>query len=900
MSKRSIFGFGLHRPERAAGEMQDELAFHIDETARRLEAKGMSPQAARAEAERRLGSGALGTLTDSARHKEETLRMRNLIDDFIDDLRYAIRGLARRPAFTAVAVATLAIGIGANTAIYTAVDAMLYRALPFREPERLMDIVLTSAGNQVSRWSYPKSTVFRDGQQSFSTWAMYGSGPGILTGADPERINVEEVSARYLSTLGVSVALGRDFGPEIDAGPGAAKQIIISDRLWQSRFGADPQTPGKFLDIDNVPYEVVGVLPAGFKGLTGNAGALMPVTVRDAERLGEAWSLEFQMVGRLKPGVTPEQGAADLKRLGPQVYAAYPNDEGRITTDKVVQWSADARPLDSIRVAAGLRKSLLVLFGAVGLVLLIACVNIANLLLARAIARRREIAVRLAIGATRGRLVRQLLAESLTLSVAGGIASVAMAWWMSGLLRTMNPDDSLQSQALQGEIAVVGFEGIHLDARAMLFAFATTLVVGILFGLVPAIGATRGELTGGLKDDGSGAGRSGRRLGVSRRTLVVAEVALAIVLLAGSGLATRSLINLLNVDTGVEAGEMLTLRLRVPGGGPAPDSMPGYYETIQSRVAALPGVKGVSFADCGPVSGGCNGTIMTVEGRPKSATGNTMVGVHWVSGNWFADMGVPLKDGRTFESTDRRGTAKVVVINEAATKKFFPNENPIGKRVAVWQGGFHTGAEVIGVVGDVRFGSIDAPAEPDAFISYSQSTLRRAMIFVRAEGDPIALVPSIRAALKEVAPGTPIFDIRTMESRIAGATGQARLSATLLLSFAALALALAIMGIYGVMSFAVEQRTREIGIRVAMGADRESVVRLFTREGLILGGAGVALGLVGAYALTRVMRTLLFGVAPDDPATFAAIVGVVLTATLLASWIPARRAATLDPVRALR
>jgi putative ABC transport system permease protein len=899
MSKRSIFGFGLHRPERAGDEMKDELAFHMEETIKRLEAKGLSPEEARAEAERRLGASAQA-LTHSAESKERTLRMRDLIDDFIDDLRYAIRGLARRPAFTAVAVATLAIGIGANTAIYTAVDAMLYRSLPYREPERLMDLVLTSTDDRASAWSYPKAMTFRDGQQAFSSWAIYASGPAIITGSDPERVAMEEVSSRYLSTLGISVAMGNDFSPQLDAGAGAPKQVIVSDRLWQRRLGADPAAVGKFIELDNVPYEVVGVLPPGFEGLTGNVSLLMPVTMRSADDLMGPWSLEFSMVGRLKPGVSPEQGTAELRRLGPLIYSDHPAEGGALTSAKTKEWSADARPLDSIRVAAGLRKSLLVLFGAVGLVLLIACVNIANLLLARAIARRREIAVRLAIGATRGRLVRQLLAESLTLSVAGGIASIGVAWWMSGLLRTMNTEDALQAQALQGGIGAVAFEGIHLDARAMFFAFAITVVVGILFGLVPAFGATRGELTGGLKDDGSGLGGTGRRLGVSRRTLVVAEVALSIVLLVGSGLATRSLLNLLQVDSGFDPSSTVTLRLRVPGGAVAQDSMPGFYDAVQARLSAVPGVKGVSFSDCAPVSGGCNYTIMTFADRPPSNTGNAVVHVHWVSGNWFQTMGVPLRDGRVFDSGDRRGGERVLVINESAAKKYFPNENPIGKRVSVYQGGFDKGATIVGVVGDVRFGTLDKPVGPGVFIAYSQSVIRRAMIFVRAEGEPLALVPSLRAAMKEAAPGTPIFDIRTMQSRVAAATGQARLSAMLLLSFAALALALAIMGIYGVMSFAVEQRKREIGIRVAMGADRDSVVRLFTREGLILGGAGVALGLVGAYALTRVMRTLLFGVAPDDPVTFALIVGVVLMATLLASWIPARRAATLDPVRALR
>ncbi len=891
---------GLHRPERAGAEMNDELAFHIDETAKRLEAKGLTREVARAEAIRRLGAHPHASLGHSAETKERKLRLRDLVSDFLDDLRYAARGLARRPSFTAVAIATLAIGIGANTAIFSAVDALLLRALPYQEPDRLMDVVLMSPGEGATQWSFSKANAFRDNQQAFSSWALYSSFPGTLTGVDPERVSVEWVGARYLSTLGVRVAAGTDFAPEIDAGPGAAKQAIISEALRQRRLGHEPDPIGKLIAFNNESYEIIGVLPAWFKGTSGNAEMLIPITSRSPESLTGAWSLEFSMLARLKPGMSPEQGAADAQRVGPLVYRAFPAEPGTLTSAKTTEWSAAARPLDSIRVATGLRRSLLVLFGAVGLVLLIACVNIANLLLARATARRREIAVRLAIGATRGRLVRLLLAESLALSFAGGIASVGVAWWATRVLSTVNPADSLQAQALSGGIGAVGFSAIHLDGVALGFTFATTLAVGVLFGLVPALGATRLDLTGGLKDDGAGSTNGKRRLGINRRVLVVAEVALAIVLLAGSGLATRSLINLLTVDAGFDPSGVMTLRIAVPPGTAPPDSMPGFYEALRARVAVVPGVRDVALGDCPPVAGGCNGTIMTFADRPRSATGNAVVGVHWVTPSWFSLMKVPVKVGRAMDATDRQGTPRVIVINEAAAKQYFPGEDPLGKQVAVYQGGFDKGATIIGVVGDVRFGTIDSTARPDVYLPYSQSAPRRAMLFVKTAGDPTAAVPSVRAALKEVAPGAPIFDVRTMDARMASATGQARLSATLLALFAVLALALAVMGIYGVMSFAVTQRTREIGIRIAMGADRGEVVRLFTREGLVLSGTGVAIGIIGAFAVTRVMRTLLYGVAPDDPATFIGIVVVVFAATLVASWVPARRAARLDPVTALR
>jgi predicted permease len=464
----------------------------------------------------------------------------------------------------------------------------------------------------------------------------------------------------------------------------------------------------------------------------------------------------------------------------------------------------------------------------------------------------------------------------------------------------VNSQDALQAQALNGGIGAVGFSGIRLDGSALLFTAAVTLVAGVLFGLTPAIGATRAELSEALKDDGAMAAGGRRARHLDRRVLVVAEVALSIVLLAGSGLMLRSLVNLMRVDPGFHADNVLTLKMDVPQGSVAQDSMPGFYDAVRDRLGAIPGVKSVALADCPPVAGGCNGTIMTFPDRPQSATNNAMIGVHWVSPTWFGTMDVPLMQGRLFDATDRKGSDKVVLINEAAVRAYFKGENPIGRRVAVYQGGFHTGATVIGVVGDVRFGTLSQKAQPDAYISYAQSSPGRAVVFLRTVGDPASVAPAARAALHEVAPFTPVFDVQLMKKRVNAATSQARLSAGLLIAFAAMALILAAMGTYGVMAFAVTQRTREVGIRVALGADRGSVLRLFTVEGLTLAGIGTVLGLAGAIAATRLLRTMLFGVTPGDPATFVGIAIVAIGATLLASWVPARRAAALDPVKALK
>ena len=901
---RRLFSLGVFGRRRARAEMIEELQFHLDARIAELVASGMTPDAAREEAMRRLGSpfaDAGKRLGDSAELKERRLDVRDRWHDLIDDVRYALRGLRRSPGFTAVAVLTLAIGIGANTALFSAVDALLLRSLPFPEPQKLMDVVQTLDVEGTANWSYPKYAFYRDAQKSFESIAAHRRRAFTLTGDNPERVLVEEVTARYLRALGVRVAKGSDFAVDLDAVMGGApRRAIITDALWNSRFGADPGIVGKTLLADNQPWEIIGVLPGGFRGLSGNAAALFNVSANPAATFSEPWSLEFSAIARLKPGVSADQASSEAKGLGPRIFEAFPADQGTLTTSRAPQkWSADARALNSIRVAPGVRRSVLVLFGAVGLVLLIACVNLANLLIARAVTRKREIAVRLAIGAGRGRLVRLLMTESLLLATLGGVASLVIAMAGTRVLSTINPGETLRVQGLGSDLGVVGFENISLSGNALVFTFVVTLVVGVLFGLVPALRGTRAELSSDLKEGGASAG-FGRRIGGGRRTLVVAEIALALVLLAGSGLMIRSLGNLLKVDPGFDGSNVLTLRLAVPAGAVAPDSMPGFYDQLQEAVRGLPGVQQVALADCAPLSNGCNGTIMTFADRPQSSTGNAMVGVHWVSPNWFAAMGVPLKRGRLFTGADRLGTPKVVLINEEAARRYFPGEDPIGKRVAVYQGGFHTGAEVIGIVGDVRFGTIDSTARPDTYISYGQARLSRMMIFVRTDGDPSLLADEVRAVVRRAAPRMPVFDILTMERRMATATAQARFVAVLLGLFAAVAVSLAVIGIYGVVSFGVAQRTREIGIRMALGADGGGIAGLVLREGAVLAGVGIAIGVGAALASTRVLRTMLFEITPDDPSTYIAIVGVLIAAVLVANWLPARRAARVDPMVALR
>ena len=548
-----------------------------------------------------------------------------------------------------------------------------------------------------------------------------------------------------------------------------------------------------------------------------------------------------------------------------------------------------------------IRRSLLVLLGAVGLVLLIACANVANLFLVRASGRRREIAVRLAVGAGRRRLIRQLLTESVLISVVGGAASVFIAWGGVRLLSAINPASALRAQRLEG-LGVVTFSTIHLDPAAFGFAAAITLITGLVFGLIPALQSTRPSLTAELKE-GSAAAPQGRLLrGLNSRSVLAAvEIALALVLLAGSGLMLRSLDQLLRVNPGFNPDRVLTLRLNTPPNF-GRDSLPGFYDRMLERLAAIPGVTGATLADCPPLSGGCSGTVIWFRDRPPAAPGTEpSIGVYWVTPQWTSTLGVPLIRGRMFTAADRLGAPKVVLVNEAAAKAFWPGQDPIGKPVSVGQGGFSEDtAHVVGVVGNVRYGTVDAEPVPDAFLSYYQSPRGRMMVFLKTAGDPLSVAAPARRIIRELAPDLPVYDIRTLESRTGDSMSYARFSTLLLVLFGVVALALATLGTYGVVSFAVAQRTREIGIRIALGATRGTVTRMVVGQGIGIAIVGGVAGLIAALAATRVLRSLLYNVAPSDPVTFIGMAVLLVLAVAAASWIPARRATGIQPTEALR
>jgi len=827
------------------------------------------------------------------------MRVRDCWDDFVQDVRYAARGLVRRPAFTVVAVLTLAIGIGATTAIFGAVNAMILRPLPYASPEELMNVSLTTPGAAGRKgrndmvWSYPKFVVFRDAQSIFSSLAVYSIQQLTTTSGDIERLGMEFVGAAYFRTLGIAPIRGRDFEPKVDDHPSAEKQAILSYALWQRRYNADPTVIGKTIDLNGDPYAIVGIGPEGFTGLSGQAEIFVPVTTRQAKQdLGEAWSHEFFLVARRKPGVSPSAAIAAVHVLGARVSDAFP--DAQISSG--AKWGATARPLNDIRIAPLVRRSLLILFGAVGFVLLIACVNVANLLLGRASARRREIAVRLAIGAGRGRLVRLLLTESMLLAAAGGVAGLFVAFAGVRALTTLNPAVTSHVGRFGG-VGSVTLSLIALDWSALVFAIGLTAVVGLIFGLVPALGATRVSVWNAVRDAPSGRGSGASAW---RRMLVVAEVSLAVILLAGSGLMIRSLSKLLSIDAGFDPRGVLTARLSVTPGAIPRDSMPLLYGQIVDRLRGLPGVTDASLAACAPLGGGCNGTKIEFKDQPPvDFSLQPNVGVSWVTPTWFNTMRIPLKSGRHFTTADRVGASKVVIVNEAAARAFWPDGHVLGRRVGVGQGGFSDGAEVIGIVGDFRQFADSAP-KPDVFLPYMQSPSGRMIIFVRTAGDAASLGPDVRRALHDAAPSSPMYDMQTMSARAASATAQARFSAVLLALFAATALSLAAIGIYGVMSLAVSSRTREIGILIALGADQTRVRRSVVGQGLGLVAIGAVIGLGGAALCTRLLQTMLFDMAPSDPVTYIGIIVILGVAATAASWIPARRAARVDPVVALR
>jgi predicted permease len=806
----------------------------------------------------------------------------------LQDARYGLRAMLKRPGFTLVVVFTLALGIGANTAIFTVVNAALLRGLPYEEPERLVQLVeLTPQKNFGQREaSYPDFLDWRQAQ-SFDGMAAYQGGGGFrLAGPEGfELVSAGRVTANFFKVLGVRPALGTLFDEGSDE-PGAERVVVLSHGAWQRRFGGDPSVVGRTLTLSGETYRVAGVLPQSFQfAPRGDAEVWAPWRPSETQ-ITRRFMHWVNVVGRLRAGVSREQADAEM-----QTIAARIAEENR---DSHAGTSIRLVPLHE-QLVGQVRPLLLVLLAAVGFVLLIACTNVANLLLVRGASRQRELAIRAALGAGRGRIVTQLLVESVLLAAAGGALGLLLAQWGVDALVAAIPAQNLNGMPY--------LRGLSLDAGALAFTAALSLAVSLLFGLAPALHASRVDLNAALKEGGKTSARASRnRL---RSLLVVSEVALALVLLVGAGLMLKSLVRLLEVDPGFDPKNLLTMQLALPAGDYKEyERTAVFHRQLLERLNALPGVKGAATVGTLPIVGG-NTTRFYVAGRPvPEPGGETEANLRDVSDNYFRVVGVPLLSGRYFEARDDSKDAPgVVVVNQALAARMFPEGDAVGSRL-VFTGDMTPPIEIVGVVGDERVNGLDAQVGPVVYYPYLQDPSPGAgtNVVVRTDGDPLAAAAAVRAECRAIEPGVTTFGVRSMEQIIAEspATFMRRYPALLIGVFAAVALLLASVGIYGVVSYTVSQQTQEIGIRMALGAGRLDILRLVVGRGMALAALGLAAGVLASLALTRLMAGLLYGVTPTDPATYASITLLLGAVALAACVVPARRASRVDPMSALR
>jgi putative ABC transport system permease protein len=823
------------------------------------------------------------------------LQPRRLEDDMFQDLRFGVRMLLKKPGFAMIAVFALALGIGANTAIFSVVNALLLRPLPYREPEQLVKVFRVqpdpTKGMLPSIWSYPRFEMLRDQNQSFVAVAGFNQSPYNLTGTDaPERLQMEMVSDDYFPLLGVNTVVGRSFTAE-DAGTAA----LLGYGLWERRFGGDPQVVGKAIELDKQAFTIIGVLPPGFRGQSGTADVWLPMRAAPKfvptilTNTNDHW---FQVVARLKDGVTLSQAQADMQQVGAQTDQKYPSPKDTLAGSAKVPVLA---PLQAAKVDPALKTSFLILLIAVGLVLLIACANVANLLLARAMARQREFALRSALGASRLRLLRQLITESLLLAALGGALGVLVARWGVGVLMNIRPSDNTQFWTAYTH--TFDFFTIDLDWRVLSFNFALALLTGLLFGLVPALQSSFINVNEALKGaGGSGIGFQGQRKSSVRSLLVVGEIALALVLLSGAGLMINSLLRLQSVNLGFVPENLLTMTVY------SRDAEPEFYEQLLARVQTLPGVEAASFSRDFPLLGRPANTVMDIEGRADIK--QVGIGFHSVSPDYFKTLGIALRRGRVFTPQDRAGAPRVALINQTVAEKFFPGEDPIGKRLRPYVNPQYETTEkfveIVGVVADVRYGRLEEAIEPDIYVSTLQPTDPTQTLVVRSSVEAAALTAAVRREVLALDRNVPLTAIQTMQGRVAEVTSRTRFIAVLLGLFAGLALLLAGIGIYGVMAYSVSARTREVGIRMALGAQSADVLGLIMRQGVKLTLSGVGIGLLAAWAVTRLLTTLLYSVSATDPLIFGGCALLLTGVALLACYLPAWRATKVDPLVALR
>jgi putative ABC transport system permease protein len=811
------------------------------------------------------------------------------METLLQDLRYAVRMLLKAPSFSIVATIALALGIGANTAIFSVVNAVLLRPLPFANADRLMVLSETDSarGQQLGAVSYPNFADWRDQNHVFERMASYHNNDFIMTGrGESTRLQGAVVNADLFPLLGVTPMLGRGFLPAEDQPGDTGRVVVLSQELFQKKFSSDPTTLGQSMVLDGKPYAIVGVMPGAFQFPIQNDPVELWTTVA-LDREGkepvtdERGAHYISVIGRLKPGIAKEQAQAEMTAIGARLEQQYP--------DKNLHRSVGIEPALEALVGS-IRPVLLILLGAVGCVLLIACANVANLLLARAMSRHKEMAIRSALGASRLRVVRQLLTESVLLSLAGGALGLVLAVWWSDLLVALGKRDI--PRALQ----------VGMDWRVLGFTLGVSLLTGLVFGLVPALHSSKTQLSETLKEGARGGSGEGARRNRVRNVLVVAELAIAVVLLVGAGLLIQSLWRLRQVSPGFNPHNILTFVVGIPEVKYSSTKQAQFYRDLVSRIEALPGVSSASAIVPLPLSGDRYSISFEVEGRPVARGDQPSADFFAIGPGYFQTMGIPLIKGRGFTERDDRQAPPVIIVNETFARKHFPNEDPIGKRI---KPGISTDEdkpamrEIIGMVADVKNRNLSSDMRPGYFLPAAQIPFNQMTVLVRTSSDPQSLVTTVQREVTAMDKELPVFNIKTMDEYISASVAAPRFNTTLLGIFAAVALVLTIVGLYGVMSYSVAQRTNEIGIRLALGAQTSDVLRLIVSQGLKLVSLGLALGLIGALTLMKLISTLLFGVTTKDPVTFAAVAVLLGIVALLACYIPARRAARVDPMEAL-
>jgi putative ABC transport system permease protein len=867
-------------------DVEEELRLHLDLRAEELIAEGMAPAAARVEALRRFGD--LSDIRRSVgridRERERAMRRAEWLDSILGDLRHAIRGLRRNPGFAVATALTLGLGIGLNVAIFSVYDGVILRPLPFAEPDRLARLwsTKTDRGLRFFSISAPDFLDWRTQSRSFERLAAFERQRDVtLTGgSEPEQLQAARISAELFPLLGVAPVLGRVFGAEADRAGAPGGRVVLSYGVWQRRFGGSPDVLGSAVILDGEPWTVIGVMPRDF-ALPGNPAQLwMPLS--ELAATADRGNRFLRVLGRLRPGVELASAREELNTIARRIEAQFPGSN--------TGWTITVLGLTDAVVGEQFRAAVTILLGAVGLVLLIACANVATMVLGRSNARSRELAVRAALGAGVGRLGRLLLAEGFVLGAVGGGFGVALAFGMVRLLRALAP-------ANLPRLDQIGVNGTALGVAAVL-----SLASGLAFGLIPLRRAGRSTLTHSLRDGGRGVA-GGRDRQRSQRLLVVAEMTLAVLLLSGAGLLIRSLFRLQRVDLGFEPEQVLVVDLTLPAAGyPTPGRVAGFYESLLRRAASLPGVRDVAAVSSVPLGGPNAGTVFAVEGRtlpdPKATPD---ADYRTVTPGYFRLMGIPLRGGRDFTEQDDSTSSAVVIISATAARRFWPGADPVGARIRLGDVLRGPVAEVVGVVGDVRHLSLEAPEyRPMLYLPLRRTGQRSMSVLIGAAREPTALVQGMRRELYALDPNQPVSAVRTLDGVVAGAFSQRRFNVVVLGLFAFAALVLAAIGLYGVMAYAVTQRTHEIGVRLALGAGRRTVVAMVMGELLRLVLVGVLLGLGGALLLGRTLASLLFEVKPRDPASLIIAAAVLLGVALVGSYLPARRAARVDPLTALR